>query len=201
MRSSCDLFDKGNEREVVRIATIIRILVHESRNNKSLLNRLGVKHLLSTVIKMVFEIGEPMPTLVVQKLELGDEETAKAYCVPLCIHQSELPFDDPGRWTLKQEISLREWWEEETIFSLKSLNVTRRMLVLTASEKDGGAHVDDELTPFYKALSSGEHMKLGLTYKSGKELELPFENIHLAAIRQLAFEVFRSIEVNACLKP
>jgi hypothetical protein len=70
-------------------------------------------------------------------------------------------------------------------------------LVLSAAEKDGGAHVDAELEPFYEDLASGM-MSLGLdasdlTYNG----PAPFDqskahypaNLHLAMIRQFGHEV------------
>src|SRR3990172_6529 len=43
IRASCDLFDNGNEREGKRIATAVRILVHDTKNSHSLLMQLGYK--------------------------------------------------------------------------------------------------------------------------------------------------------------
>ncbi|SHJ92052.1 hypothetical protein SAMN04487911_1589 [Arenibacter nanhaiticus] len=43
LNTSCDLFDDGKFAEAKRIATIIRVLFHDTRHSKSLLGQLGRK--------------------------------------------------------------------------------------------------------------------------------------------------------------
>ncbi len=52
MQRSADMYDNGYDDESIRIATAIRVLVHDTRSSTSLFTMLGVKAsltLLSTV--------------------------------------------------------------------------------------------------------------------------------------------------------
>lgn len=85
---------------------------------------------------------------------------------------------------------------KEPVFSHKSKEFSRKRIILSAANKDGGAHVDEELEEYYESLCSGEH-GLGIT---GNNLtfdgEPPFpqgitlfaQNTHLALIRQFGHE-------------
>jgi hypothetical protein len=47
-----------------------------------------------------------------------------------------------------------EWWSER-VYVLNDLAITRKQLVLTAANKDGGAHVDPDLPENYERLADG----------------------------------------------
>jgi hypothetical protein len=64
--------------------------------------------------------------------------------------------------------------------------------VLTASNKEGGAHVDHALDSSYSALC--EDNTLGWMYRLGEESGQPFDrNPAFASIRQIAYEIERTI--------
>lgn len=99
-------------------------------------------------------------------------------------------------------ISLTDWWSGEPVFVHHGKQFTRKNICLSAVNKDGGAHVDDTLEPYYTALAGGENM-FGITGNlEYGENEPPFaqsvliypNNGHLALIRQFAHEFLRSAE-------
>lgn len=136
-RSSAS-FDLGYTDEAVRMATTIRILMHDTRSQVSLLTHLGAWgiHLLSTCRQAspnavlfsgmgIHEIGPEGGRL---RPNLGDDET----------------------WS----IPAKDWWNQVIFVLPPGVRITRGQLVLTAANKDGGAHVDPKLTP-PRALTPG----------------------------------------------
>jgi hypothetical protein len=86
LERSAALFDQGHKDEAMRLATIIRTLVHDTGASHSLLGQLGVKETISYL-----DTSEPidprnlLPTigLAVVKVEAGPRETLGSYIAPL----------------------------------------------------------------------------------------------------------------------
>jgi hypothetical protein len=97
------------------------------------------------------------------------------------------------------QVSFRRWWNEEAIFVHGGQSHTRRKLVLSMANKDGGAHVDAELEEYYEALRGGE-FAFGINGNLTFDGPAPYEqgvfhyatNAHLALIRQFAHETLVS---------
>ena len=73
-------------------------------------------------------------------------------------------------------------WLKETVFILDpGTLVSRKTMVLDAADKDGGAHVDSQLTPVYERLmNSGD---LGV-FVDEHGSETPITGHHYVALRQ-----------------
>ncbi len=61
--------------------------------------------------------------------------------------------------------------------------------------KDGGAHVDTGLPPEYAWVAEGTDWKATFNPDGGKSVEVPLQFPHLAAIRQMGYEVLNSPEL------
>lgn len=90
-----------------------------------------------------------------------------------------------------------EWWEQ-VIFRLQKPNstdqieLTRKSLVLTAADKDGGAHVDEDLTEEYEILSA-EGALGGMGIGAGdRSVSKKIEDAHFPSLRQIAHELLHS---------
>jgi hypothetical protein len=63
LRASAQAFDAGFEAEAKRLATSIRILVHDTRNSRSLIDQLGLKDGIrfedTTIRRIELPPGEP----------------------------------------------------------------------------------------------------------------------------------------------
>lgn len=83
-----------------------------------------------------------------------------------------------------------QWWTREV--ARMKVSISCRDVVLAAANKDGGAHVDAAPCPKYEALA-----KSWLGPASSGVGEEPIDVSHLVALRQFAYEVFRSPELLA----
>jgi hypothetical protein len=103
--------------------------------------------------------------------------------------------------------SIGDWWSNQTVFVHAAEETSRRTIILSAANKDGGAHVAKQLEAYYEALCAGEHM-LGITGNLQYEGAPPFpqgvsifpKNAHLALIRQFAHETICSANYFGWLK-
>jgi hypothetical protein len=129
----------GHFREGVRIATAVRVIAHQTRNSTSLLTYLNSPN------PTMFSSATPLPDQVV----FGESGMTRFKMTNVGMFLE--PALDQG---VKRLVPLDEWWSER-VFVLNSQKLTRSQLVLTAANKDGGAHVDPGLSSAYELLANG----------------------------------------------
>lgn len=183
LRRSATMYDEGHEDEAVRLATSLRVLFHDTNKSVSLLKHLGLKgqnvlsssrglHDWKDYLQIAIALNSPRP--VTMRPMLG---------------------------TTFRPISIADWWDSESVFVLGTQRFTRRVVILTATNKDGGAHVDSKVDAYYEALMAG---KFGIGIEGNLQFngEVPFpqgvvmyaDNAHFALIRQFAHEAIASIQ-------
>jgi hypothetical protein len=180
---SSELFDRGYEDEALRLATTLRIVFHDTNNSTSLLTHLGLKHekMLSS-----FRGHGNWQDYLAQDINLTSKEPIR---MSTLLGDKFIP------------LSIDDWWNKQPVFVHAAKPYSRRIIILSAANKDGGAHVDTQLEEYYKVLCAGEYA-LGITGNLQYDGPAPFpqgvtiypKNAHLALIRQFAHETICSIE-------
>lgn len=187
LNRSCEAFDQGFRDEAIRIATTIRVLFHDTTNSTSLMTHLNQPsiRILSTCPAVSKGMAFFGGGLSVARLKIRGDQTSEARYEPLFERDPEF----------HRLIPRDEWWSEH-IYLFDGKYVSRRDIVLTAANKDGGAHVDPTLPTEYETLRDGlfclDHEVDGVVVES-----IPVEGGHLSDLRQIAFEVLHSPEVIA----
>jgi hypothetical protein len=178
---SCDAYDRGHTDEAVRIAAVIRVLIHDTPKSTSLLNHLGALHinLCSTVSNLdhstsVFLSG--MGRLRITST--GSTWTAAIDCS-----------------AIDRQVPLPDWWNQ-VVYILGTVRAKRKDLVLGAANKDGGAHVDSSLSEEYETLmTTGERGWFHYSPTGDPNTFKPVMDTHLIYIRQMGFELLQSPEL------
>jgi hypothetical protein len=201
---SAAAYDAGIQSEAQRLAVALRVLLHDEGKSRSVLGQLGVLDRLRFEDTALY----PSPTLVSKaglvmvQWRAGQDAThvpPLGDLVPLRVHPP-LPF--------------RRWWSVKVIEGSGGRTYSRRALVLTMANQDGGAHVDPELDADYEVL---RHDSLGITHTptsveltfalhpgpDGRRPDAPARimtgqpaggNVAAASVRQVAFEVATTLE-------
>ena len=177
--TSCYAYDQGDFAECVRIAIALRIIFYQSFTSKALLPRtsLAAIKLFSSVLR-ARAINETGPYTPLCALQYG---TTMTY----------IPKIDSERLTI---LSVDAWWEQAIIISSHNSHcLSRKQLVKSVANKDGGAHVDD--APDQASFAIREENALGWMHFSGGNGGVPMQdlNIESASLRQIAHEVLRSV--------
>jgi hypothetical protein len=141
LRTSLRAFYEGNFAESLRIATTIRVLVHESGMSKPLL-------------KQARPDGLELPILNGVSDSPGDEAIFR-FAVSVRMGATVAPAVDLACSHYKLS-SVGAWWNTE-VFTFQSrlgrqLVYTRKKVVLILANKEGGAHVDEHEDPDYARL-------------------------------------------------
>jgi hypothetical protein len=176
LRRSCELYDAGHLDDAVRLAVCIRVLIHDTPKSTSLLTLMGIKSKVRLATSFDFS----------NKLPAGFTPTS---IIPLFANSAEggvsAPFELPSPPTL---LSVDDWWSEVVWIQGQSLN--RKQIVLASANKEGGAHVDTEVSTSIQELRRGLSIVSSLKV-NGVEVGTP-ENYHFILLRQFAHELLNS---------
>ena len=182
LRRSSQAYDEGSASEGKRLAVVIRVLLHDTRNSTSLLTLLRKKGILFYDTSLDYDPPNLASTMGLIMMQIGPNG---ARYVP--------PLDDgpPIRYS-KAEITFEEWWHKIVLVDTKGNKLTRKDLVLAVSNKDGGAHVDSKLNSAYADLT--RFNSLGWkSMQNGIEKDFATKP-ELASIRQMSHEVLKSLK-------
>lgn len=188
LERSCASYDDGYVDEALRIAVVARTLVHQTKNSTSLLTHLGASEvrLLSTSMNIVarFASGDPF---------YGGAKMPRFFNGMGSYRPgSDSPYVPKlGDAYTKEYVLIVDWWEQPVMI-LQHVPLTRRDVVLTAANKDGGAHVDAKLTPEYEALIAPGSVGTLIREVDGGVSATPVTNGHLVALRQMGYELLNS---------
>lgn len=179
LHASAKAFDAGSEGEAKRLATVLRVLLHDTSRSASLLGQLGLKEKISYV-----DTASPInprnllatPGLVMMQMS---SEEGGSYIAPL---------DNLSPERVQPNKPFPDWWEQPVTKDSGGNLFSRKDYVLTASNKEGGAHVDHSLDAAYADLTKNN--ALGCVYSTGAGPEQPMDrNPAFASVRQIAYEV------------
>jgi hypothetical protein len=185
IQASCERYDQGKVREGVRIATALRVLFHQTKSSTSLLTHLSATNiaLLSTC-----DLAKPRQRFFpgMTKIQL-DPANKRMEWVPKLHVDYERP------------VTFNTWWCREVVYLSKpdSLQITRKDLVLGAANKDGGSHVDRALEPRYEKVLEGLGWSMTVNPDNEPSEEVQCKHGHLAALRQMGYEVLHSPRILA----
>lgn len=182
LSASAAAYDAGFPGEFKRLALTIRVLVYDTRHSKSLLGQMGVKEDLSFWdMSLPYDPRNKLSHSGLIRLGLGGSAGAEG-AVPLPL------FDDCPVPPIR--VGFEEWWGGVVFVDQDGTQFTRRDIVLTAANQEGGGHVDPALDADYARLS--RENSLGWFDKvAGREF--PSRDQVPAAVRHMAYEVLRTV--------
>lgn len=171
IENSCEKYDQGMHEEALRIAVSLRVIFHDTGRSVSILKHLDRKEdvLLLSTMGSEEDLSQSESLLLDIPFMLTSDGV-----VP--------PLDTTSKKTM---ISVEEWWEE--IIFIQNNKFSRRDVVLSAANQDGGAHVD--INPNIKT----RELKLGIgTFSSPRCNTVVLADYHYQLLRQIGFEVLNS---------
>lgn len=154
LQRSFAAFSDGHSEEALRIATTIRVLVHETGQSRPLLKSVRPDYLEFPILD--FPVSDPPGGgKVLVRYGIGVQISGK---------NGVQPITDTSRMELT---SIGKWWEKSCLIFTdpdgERIEFRRRDLLLTLANKEGGAHVDTFLPPKYEryVVNSGVKMFVG----------------------------------------
>lgn len=178
LQRSADAYDSGFEDEAKRLAVSIRVLVHNTKSSQSLLTQL---QRTSTMFYDTCPAFDPRNLATFQGLVALNLGTTKKYVAMLDrLPMKKIPKTD-----------FMFWWNKVVFVDKDRNQLTRRDLVLSVADQDGGAHVDPALNETYASLSRLNSLGWMIS-EAGTQRPMP--GPEHAAVRQIAHEVLKSLK-------
>jgi len=215
LKASCDRFDAGEHDEAVRIATTLRILLHDTKRSTSLLKHLGLKDEMRFVdtgvypeayvaalnewvasVQAGYRLGSYPPSDV-GLVELGVGRDGRVgWYAPLRLRRFQ-PGSPPDK-AMAHFSAFADWWDKPLVEASTKRHFARSYLVKIMANQDGGAHIDASLDADYEDLCYDNlgtnvvvlpNRKEAESYRFGGSIPSVLNNVAYASVRQIAFEL------------
>lgn len=186
LNASSAAFDAGHEAEAIRLATTLRVLLHDTAKSHSLLRQLQLKHRIRLVTSSpVMPRGQSLwlGLVVIKLTPEWIEYSPKSEGATLPDHLPAVPVD---RWWAQKVVRARD--DREGWFTLR-----RKDIILGFANRDGGTHVDPRSRGPHTP-SIGNALDLAVTNSLTGRHE-PARSVAHLCIRQMAWEVERSLHL------
>lgn len=182
IRSSSNSFDTGFEGEAKRLAVSARVLLHDTAQSHSIMGQLGLLTIPFYSTAYRWEANNLMPHHGLLQLKFSSGPSGSSY---------HAPFDNRPPHLLRW-VSFNDWWSEIVFDDRKGHVLTRKQLILALANKEGGAHVDPNLSPAYEAIAKNHSLGWVVSSPDGN-VPMP-GRVELIGMRQVAHEILRTLE-------
>lgn len=170
-------FDGGCVGEIKRLAISVRVLVHDTATSTSLLKLMGRKNVQFLDTALPFDEANKLSHSSLVQTRLTDNGAMPE------------PVLDGG--LASRHVDFDSWWNGIVFVDRDRNEFSRRDIVLTLANKEGGAHVDPRLDVRYAALRKQNSLGWMNVANDGKET--PSEDQVPAAMRQISHEILKSL--------
>lgn len=195
---ACNRFDEGDYKYAKQIASIIRVIIYDTKTSHSILKQLGEKETMlfcstaSFPKNAIFFISMVHPYRNYIKDVQGNNRELNTFL-------PNLHYGNVKKW-----VTFNQWFNHNVLIS-KPNHFSRKDLLLFVTNKDGGAHVDPYIDEFYYNISKGLTsiaFKVDGEFRNGKfSNSNPYINVHFATIRQMAHELILSLRKHFGIRP
>jgi hypothetical protein len=194
----CRDFDEGDWGEAVGMATRLRVILNPGgKKTPSILQSLNAEKvlLLSTCCEPIEDSDNVLEALGgLYRQRFAKDENGVFYELTPKL----------GDTHYRAEFPANRWWEHivSIVDSGGGRHVYRRKDVVAGiANKDGGAHLADSIPEPYDVMSRpGGIIKVTIGSEDATE-EVPIAGVHLAMLRQIAYEVLNSPALVALTEP
>lgn len=180
LKASACSFDNGFKGEIKRLAQSVRVLVHDTHSSTSLLSLIQKKSMQFLDTSVPYEEENLFSHSGLVLIRMGGNISGPE------------PFLDGGLFSRK--IEFENWWNGVVFVDNDRNEFSRKDIVLTLANKEGGAHVDHELDSRYANLRKNN--SLGWLRGTNDGKETPGEDQVPAAMRQIAHEIIKTLDPN-----
>lgn len=183
LKLDVDHYDGGRQIVAKNIAARLRVLLHDTSRSRSLLQQLGKKDgaLFHNTANDLPNCSNPTTRFSFGGLidiRFGRDDV------------DFVPRLDDRVQNESPRMLFDSWWNGIVFLDMEGHSFTRKDLLLTLANQDGGSHVDRHLEEAYYRLSRLN--SLNLQRRAGDGTWRALSNPHYAAVRQIAHEVLKT---------
>lgn len=175
-------YDKGEYFNAIDMSTIIRVLVHDTSNSKSLFEQLNSKHVnFVNTSEGIRQSYNKLPHYLLVKQTINPK---------FGIHYN--PFLNKG--LVSKHSFFERWWNEIVIIIPEhNLELSRKDLTLKLANKYG-AHIATDIPRYYHDLFNANDEMIGFSWFKGSEKLNHLQTPIFPTIRQIGHELLQTID-------
>jgi len=177
---------EGDLIAALQVASVVRTLVHETGASKPLLKNLTTNYLQLpiTLPKIPKATNPPGMSSITFFHPVSAKLTAPEGKIAL--------MTEPPPQETQEESAIGAWWSAIPCAILPAIGpVTRKEMILGLSNKEGGTHVDADISEKYQALLASKFFSFGIAGKSVEPL-----NLSRLGAGRIGLELLDSIKKN-----
>lgn len=178
LKKTCDSYDAGDSDEFRRIALAVRVLVYDYGQSKFIIGQLGLKSIPFLSFSEPVNPRNLIPSFPLVGMEWNAEGTIYS------------PLLDRHPW-MSRASAFDDWWNEAAFYSPGRISMPRSGFILHTANQAGGAHVDPTLDEEFHDIAKAN--EAGWVSNFGG-VEKPLMDLEKACVRQIGFEVLRTLE-------
>lgn len=179
LKDSAEAYDSGKTHEAKRLATSMRVLLHDTSSSHSLLKQLGKKTMAFLDTAGNIDPQNLLPESLLTMFWSGGLSNYLPKLDDLHGHRSFAPFE--------------QWWKATVIDDRCGNVLSRRDLVLIMANQDGGAHVDPGVDSKYHRISRQFAMNFTAHHKETGASDF-IRLVERASVRQIAHELLKTLD-------
>ena len=182
LQAYCGSFDFGKSEFAKPMATSLRLLLHQTPKSQSLLFQLRLRS------GRYFTQAPPLvPGAVTSECNLVHYQIEVTKRGPIGRYVPNMEVVRHAR----KRIPFPEWWGNPVAKSVQGETLSRRDIVCSVADADGGAHVDIAFSPLYSKFRSGEFLNFRIGVDGVDSL---IGSPQYASIRTIAHESLLTLE-------
>jgi len=178
LQRAATLFDEGYTFEALRMATVLRLMLHSGKW-PSLLKQLNRDQIRFADTSDPYNPNNRVTTHSLLSLRIGVKGTS---------YEPRLDGMETPTW-----LAFPDWWDAIVFADINKNLLTRSDIVRTAADQDGGAHVDESLRGDYASLRYGNSLGWITDTDTGAG---PNGDPSYVALRQITHEVLKTLIPN-----
>lgn len=178
-----EVFDSGQRVVAYPLAIVIRVLVHDTASSHALLAQLGeLRKMPFLDTSLPIDPRNQLPShggLVLMRMTSG----TGIEWAPRC----EVPPPQVPR-AAPRDVPFRSWWDTGNTRDSEGTLWSRRRMIISVANKEGGAHIDPAQPVDIRAIE--EENSMGWAYSDPIVSDQPVSNGPLMpSVRQIAYEL------------
>ncbi|MCQ2112306.1 MAG: hypothetical protein MJY95_03070 [Bacteroidaceae bacterium] len=199
LKQLCNMYDGGEYYAALWIAVVLRTLLKDSTHTNSIFKQLELKDMefIDTSFPINgcsgWNVGDGVHNLIVYSNNVFAGLLKKNINIS-CDKKIHLSFTNRGNSRLCNKKTFDDWYDA-SVFEVKGeseMKLSRKDVIETLAEKEGGAHFDNNTTQQYAYFQKGDCLKIIIN----DEIAIFENNPVFASVRQIAYEVLETIDLN-----
>ncbi|MFI5096390.1 MAG: hypothetical protein ACHQT6_00310 [Candidatus Acidiferrales bacterium] len=189
LKKSVTDMTKGDLAEAIRVAACLRVLIHDHARSKALLSQLNRNYLELEILD-----DEPPP----QKERLPPGVRAVVvlqFPVGVELRDDGVFLNPHIAAELRRPSILGRWWYRPSLIIPSAGGFSRKEVVLGLADKEGGSHVDAEISKRYEELISYGALRMGMVG------QLTSLNVSRLMVGQAGLEILQYLDQHFPAQP